>query len=177
MNLFGRPKTIGLTDANYEGVSGAYARADHSHGLSAAFLALLARIGVSTPTTTTSTSTTTVVGQSEYLPPFFVTSTLAVLTGLAPLDIEHNCQIVGVRASVGVAPVGADAIFDLLVNGVSIFTTLARRPTVVAGTLTSGQVIPDVRTLVKGDRLTANVVQVGSTTPGSWLTLATEVQR
>jgi hypothetical protein len=182
VNLFGRPKTIDLADTTYEGVSGAAARADHRHGMSPALLALLARIGVSSAGTSTSTTVTNRVSQSEIFS-FFVTDTLTVQVGLAPWVIQHDCQIVGVSADLGIAPTGASVITDLLVHhgggaatGVSVFTTVPS-PAVPIGALTSGQIRPDTRTLLKGDVLTGSILQIGSTVPGSWLTLSVEVQR
>jgi hypothetical protein len=67
-------------------------------------------------------------------------------------------------------PVGADLIVDVNRNGTTIFTTQSNRPKILDG---GGSVpgTPDVTILFSG-YLTVDVDQVGSTTPGSDITVA-----
>jgi hypothetical protein len=84
--------------------------------------------------------------------------------------------VLSVRASVGQAPTGSSIIVDVDINGTTIFTTQANRPTIPAAGNTSGKVTNmDVTTVANGDYLTVDVDQVGSTTPGSDLTVQVEV--
>lgn len=71
-----------------------------------------------------------------------------------------------VQVSVGTAPTGAALIVDVNVNGTSVFTDPADRPTVAAGanraTADAGQAA-----FAPGAYLTVDVDQVGSTVAGS----------
>jgi hypothetical protein len=64
------------------------------------------------------------------------------------------------------APAGADLIVDVNKNGATVFSTQANRPKVVAGANAGLSVAPDVTALAVGDRLSIDVDQVGSSTPG-----------
>lgn len=78
----------------------------------------------------------------------------------------------GVVASVGGnTPAGSSLIVTLKVDGVEVFTT-ANRPTIPAGSRTSG-VVSTFSTSAWGasSYLTVDVIQVGSTTAGSKLTV------
>lgn len=109
---------------------------------------------------------------------FSSTGTLVVETGVHRLYNNRSTAwtINGVRASVGTAPTGAAIIIDVKVNGTTIFTTQANRPTIAIGTNASGYVTNmDVATVAAGSYVTIDVAQVGSTIPGSDLTVQLEV--
>lgn len=81
-----------------------------------------------------------------------------------------------VRASVGTAPAGAAVLVDVNLNGTTIFSTQANRPTIAAGSKTSGKatgfstsVIPD------GGAITVDIDQVGTTAAGSDLVVQIEL--
>lgn len=103
--------------------------------------------------------------------PLIVPGTLAVMTGKIKIPAMANYQILGMQATCGTPSVGADVIVDFLVNGVSVFTNQANRPTVHAGVDASAIVVPDVVTVTAGSLLSMNIVQVGSTSPGTDLCL------
>lgn len=87
-------------------------------------------------------------------------------------DSGRVLTIRGVRASVGSAPTGSSLVVDVKKNGVTIFTNIANRPTIPAGTNTSGKVTAvDTPTFNIGDYFTSDVVQIGATLPGSDLTV------
>lgn len=87
-------------------------------------------------------------------------------------DTGVGLTIRSVRASVGTAPVGAAIRVDVNVNGTSIFTTQGNRPSIAAGSNTSGRVENmDVTSLPDGGYLTVDVDAIGSTTAGSDLTV------
>ena len=79
---------------------------------------------------------------------------------------------------VDVAPVDADLIVDVKKNGTTIFTTTANRPTVTAGNTSAVSNAPDVQAIAQHDKITIEIIQVGSTTAGSnlSLTLVCEVE-
>jgi hypothetical protein len=109
---------------------------------------------------------------------FSSTGSITVTTGTHRLYNNRSTAWVvnGIRASVGTAPTGASLIVDIKVNGVTLFTTQANRPTVAVGTLTSGYVTNmDVTSVAPGAYITVDVAQVGSAVPGSDLTVQIEV--
>lgn len=98
---------------------------------------------------------------------FTVTGTLS--TGAR--TIRYYCEtartIANVVASVGTAPTGATAIFDVNKNGTTIFTTQANRPTIAISDFYDGSSVPDVTSVAAGDYLTIDIDQVGSTVAGA----------
>lgn len=77
----------------------------------------------------------------------------------------------GVWVSAGIPPTGSALVVDVHKNGVTIFTTQANRPSVAAGTNGGVLATPDVTTLADGDYLTVDIDDVGSTVPGSDVTV------
>jgi len=66
------------------------------------------------------------------------------------------------------APTGADLIYEVSLNGTSIFaTTPANRPTVAAGANAGSAGAPDTTAVSAGDILTAEIAQIGSGTAGA----------
>lgn len=82
-----------------------------------------------------------------------------------------SCTISGVRASVGTAPTGSSVIVDVNKNGTTIYTTQGNRPTIAAAGNTALGGTPDVTALTTSDYLSFDVDAIGSTTPGSNLTI------
>lgn len=133
------------------GTLATYAREDHTHG---------------TPPTPTSVLPWSYPGTLQTTSP-----TSAIYN-----DTGRPLTITGVRATVGTAPTGSAVTVDVQRNGTSLWTLPASRPTIAAATTTSGSIAPTAgATLAAGDRLTANITQVGSTTPGSDLTIQVQV--
>ena len=110
---------------------------------------------------------------------FSNTGNLVAETGTHRLynDSASSWTIAGVRASAGVAPTGASVIVDININGTTIFTTQANRPTIAASGFTSGKVTNmDVTSVPVGSYVTVDVDQVGSTIAGGQLTVQLEVR-
>lgn len=110
---------------------------------------------------------------------YSMNSTIYTKTGGIRLynDSGSTWTILGVRASVGTAPTGSSIIIDVLINGTTIFTTQANRPTIPAAANTSGNVANmDVTTIANGSYFTVNIAQVGSTTAGGDLSVQIEVK-
>lgn len=77
--------------------------------------------------------------------------------------------ITSVQASVDVAPTGASIILDVRKNGVSIFAAPGDRLTIPAGQTYATAAATANTTWAAGEYLDVVVAQVGSTTPGSYL--------
>lgn len=65
-----------------------------------------------------------------------------------------------------VAPTGASLIADINKNGTTIFTTQGNRPEVAIGGHADESGTPNITSLAKGDRVSVDVDQVGSTVKG-----------
>jgi len=88
--------------------------------------------------------------------------------GAVPFVFPFAATINGVVAAVGTAPTGAAVIVDVNLNGVTIFSTQANRPTIAAGeTKTTSMPAPDVTGVAQFDVLTVDIDQIGSTIAGS----------
>jgi hypothetical protein len=84
-------------------------------------------------------------------------------------DTGRTLQIVSVRASVGVAPTGAAVIVDVHLNGTTIYTTQANRPTIAVSTKTVKSTNPNVTAWPDGQAVTVDIDQIGSTIKGAGL--------
>lgn len=98
---------------------------------------------------------------------------LVVGVGIAQFVVIRNGTITGFMptVAVGKAPTGADAIFDVNKNGVTLFTTQGNRPRVAAGSTIGALAVPDIVSVVAGDVITVDVDQIGSTLAGSLATI------
>ena len=86
-------------------------------------------------------------------------------------DTGADVTIANARLSLGSPPAGGPATVDLNLNGTTIFTTQANRPSVAAAGVTSGAKVPDVTNWPAGQYLTVDVDLIGTTTPGSNATI------
>lgn len=99
-----------------------------------------------------------------------------VKTNFAGWIADKSYTIQRVKIYADTAPVGADLIIDINKNNTTIFTTQTNRPKVTAGTNAGTDVTTiEVNTLSAGDRLSIDIDQVGSTTPGGNNLLVTVV--
>jgi len=102
--------------------------------------------------------------------PYSYNGAISVMSGTMRLynDTGAAWTIQGVRASVGTAPSGTSIIVDVNIDGTTIFTTQANRPTIVVAGNSSGYVTNmNIMTVGTGSYLTVDIDQVGSTTAGS----------
>jgi hypothetical protein len=111
--------------------------------------------------------------QAVYAPGFYVFSPtftnpggLVPFTGTLPIYVKDDMFIEQIFASVGVSPVGSAIVVDVKVNGVSIFSSPASMPRINPGD-TTATAFPDNPVILGNQRFTMDVVDVGSTTPGS----------
>jgi hypothetical protein len=77
----------------------------------------------------------------------------------------------GVWPAAGVAPTGADLVFDVNRNGVTVFTTPADRPRIPAGGNGGAIAVPDVASVADGDYLTVDIDAIGSGVAGGEVTV------
>lgn len=82
-------------------------------------------------------------------------------------DTGAAIEISSIRFSVTAAPTGGPLTFDVNLNGTTIFTNPANRPSIPAGAVTSGAVVPDVTTWPAGQYLTVDVDLIGTTYAGA----------
>jgi hypothetical protein len=104
---------------------------------------------------------------------FYIAGDLVTGTNLsARVTVPFDGEIEKAVAYIGTAPTGADVIFDIHRNGVSIWnTTQANRITVAATANTATQTKFDTITVNEGDYFTIDVDQIGSTLPGTSATV------
>lgn len=107
----------------------------------------------------------------------FVAGALAAGAKKAAALVGVAGTIVDVRAYLDTAPAGSSFVIDINKNGVTLFTTQGNRPTIADGTNASTTNAPDVTAVAGGDRITVDVDQVGSGTPGSDLYVAITIKR
>jgi len=107
---------------------------------------------------------------------FTAPGTLTVSTGTLRFPITSAMTITNIRAMVDTAPTGASAIFDVNLNGTTVYTTQANRPTIAVSGTDSGNTTPDVTALAAGDYLQIDIDQIGSTIAGADAVLVIEVQ-
>jgi hypothetical protein len=87
-------------------------------------------------------------------------------------DTGQPLTIKGVRISAGTAPTGASIIVDVNINGTTIFTTQANRPSISISGNTSGLVTNmNVTSWANGSYLTVDIDQKGSSAAGADLTI------
>lgn len=111
-------------------------------------------------------------GPAHEVFPFTMQNDLEAVPGTTRVPIDGVAGIESVQAMVGTAPTGSSVIIDVNINGTTIFTEQANRPTIAAGDFTSGAVtVMNVTTLSPGDYLTVDVDQIGSGAPGRDLTV------
>jgi hypothetical protein len=103
-------------------------------------------------------------GAPGVVPVFTMQDTITAVTGKSRFYFDSARTITQIRVSAGTAPVGAPVIVDVLVNGVSVGPT-----TLPAGSNTATLTLS--KAVASGDYATVSVLSVGTTTPGSDLTV------
>jgi hypothetical protein len=101
--------------------------------------------------------------------------TQVVGVGIVPLSLPFDARLLAITATVGVAPTGQALIFDVLKNGNSILGNVVL--SIQPGETVALPIIPDDDILLTTDKLTVNVVQVGSLQPGAYATISIEATK
>jgi len=102
-----------------------------------------------------------------------VSDTISVATGKLrfPNHFGRTLTIDVIYLDINTAPTGAAVIVDVNIDGTTIFTTQANRPQIAASAYAGSSSDIDVTAWEDGSYLTIDVDQVGSTLPGSDLTV------
>jgi hypothetical protein len=110
--------------------------------------------------------------------PFSLGGPLTVKTGTFKVYTEGDYVVETIRASVGGgAPAGSAVIVDVNKNGTTIYTNQANRPQIAAGATTGTGNSPAITAFTAGDYITVDVDAVGSTTPGTDLTVVVRLRK
>lgn len=97
-----------------------------------------------------------------------ISGTLVAGTGDARFVMPEAGEIVEVNVSVLTAPTGATAIFDVNLDGTTIYTTQANRPTIAIAAQDSTQAAgPEAAVFERGAVVTVDTDQIGSTVAGA----------
>jgi hypothetical protein len=175
---FGSPVASGVGDTGADGAAATLARSDHRHQREA-FGAVVAETAYGQASGNGAASTVARGDHTHGSPPKHRQEITFSRTGALSAPIIGALRwypgvavtIIGVRASVGTAPVGGSVIADVNKNGATIFTTQSNRPTIAAGTFTDLADAINVPAVGAGEYLTADIDNVGPTSPGSDLTV------
>lgn len=97
--------------------------------------------------------------------------TLTTATGALRHYVKNAWTINQVRASAGTAPTGASILVDVNKNGTTIWATQGNRVAIAASANTGTQTTFDTTALAANDYLTVDIDQIGSTIPGSDITV------
>lgn len=108
---------------------------------------------------------------------FSQSGVLTTGTGVFRWYCKGAYTIVEARATVTTQPTGASILVDVNKNGTTIFSTQSNRPTIAVSTNTDLSGTPDTTTLADGDYITVDIDQIGSTIPGSNLTVQVILRR
>jgi hypothetical protein len=98
------------------------------------------------------------------------TTALAVGTNVITIRMPYNFLLSTVKASLTTAPFGSKLIININKNGSSILSTnINIDPTHKTSKTSSTQPVISTNTFSDDDEITVDIVQIGSTTPGTGL--------
>ena len=96
------------------------------------------------------------------------------LSGRPYIDVDGT--ITNARAYAKTAPTGAALLFDINMNGATIWSTQTNRLTIAAGANSGTTTTFNTTAITSGSYFTLDVDQVGSTVAGSDITIALTIQ-
>ena len=153
------------------GTSSRFARSDHLHtGTTAVNIANLTTVELETNAVLRPNGVGGVTWGFEYeTVVFYIAGTLTTGTTKGGIRIRAPKPYVieEVRLAVGTAPTGASIIVDVNINGTTIFTTQANRPSIAAAATDGTSITINVTAVAINDILTIDIDQVGSTVAGA----------
>lgn len=85
----------------------------------------------------------------------------------AQVLMPADATISKVKVYSDVQPTVTSLIVDININGVTIFTTQANRPTIAAGTNADDSGTPDITAVSEGDRISVDIDQIGTVAGGN----------
>lgn len=77
-------------------------------------------------------------------------------TGSIPERIKNYGRIIEIWVEAGTAPSGGSGVFDVNLDGTTVYTTQANRPTLTTGTSYVNATLPDVVDVTPGQKLTVD---------------------
>lgn len=102
---------------------------------------------------------------------------VTVKVGTSKIVMENACVVDTVRAYVTTAPAGGPLKIDINKNGSTIYGTQTNQPTIATGANSALGGPASGAMFAAGDVLSVDVDSVGSTTPGSDLTVTVRMRR
>lgn len=120
-----------------------------------------------------------IVGLSWEVVPFSMQGQVRAIAGIGRFPIADGVyRVASVAATVEDAPVGADLVLDVKVNGLSIYSGHPEdRPTIPDGGNTAVVGAHTDTTVAGGGYLNVDVLDVGTVLPGRFLVVAVRLQR
>lgn len=103
---------------------------------------------------------------------FEVNEDLAVEENVWFAYAMEDMEIIGIKGGVKTAPDGDDIIIDIYCGETSVYTVQADRFTILDGDTEAVGELPAIVSIGAGDQVSFSIDQVGSTTPGSGLSLS-----
>jgi len=97
---------------------------------------------------------------------FIIPGTAIVKTKLAQVLIPSSLTISTVIIYSDQAPTGASLIVDVNKNNTTIFTNQGNRPQIAISGHSDESGTPDITSFAKGDRMSVDIDQIGSSNPG-----------
>jgi hypothetical protein len=131
--------------------------------------------GLAAPTLDTDAATRKFADTGVFL--FGIEGDLAVTTSSVPLKLPFDIEIIEVELVCTTAPTGAAILVDANIDGTTVFTTQGNRPTIAISATTGTSTSVDDASHTDGQVLTVNIDQIGSTLPGTDLSIAIRYRR
>lgn len=107
---------------------------------------------------------------------FTAPGTLFVYTGKSRWYAPSDFDIVGLTVSCGTPPEGSSIVVDININGASIFTNPANRPSIFENNFFATGITLDTTILYQNEYLTVDIDQVGSTQAGTDLVVTLQLR-
>lgn len=101
---------------------------------------------------------------------------LTVVDGLIEVPFKGDVEIIEVEAYLGTQPTGSAVTIDLNLNGTTMYTTQANRPSVAVAT-NSDTTVPDITTVTDGDTLSVDIDAIDSNGIGAGLSVTVRYRR
>ena len=108
---------------------------------------------------------------------FFIAGNQYVHSHPARLYVNATTTIKDARCSVNTAPTGSSLIVDVNLDGTTIFSTQANRPTIAISGFTAVSGTPNTTSASSGSYFSIDVDQIGSTLPGSDLVCQVRIRQ
>lgn len=102
---------------------------------------------------------------------FSAPGTLMIKSGKSRFYAPVDFTIGAIRVACGTSPIGSPIVVDINRNGLTLYSDPADRPFIAEGNFYALYTEPDNPLIDAGDYITVDIDQVGSSSPGSDLTV------